>query len=183
MAEIQINPLIRIRLIERTDASSFFGLIEENRVYLRNWLAWLDGMKSITIAEKYIDSRLKLASEKAGFCFLIISKNAIAGVVHLVDIDQANRKAMIGYWVGQAFAGQGFATDATKAVIDFAFSELKLHRIEIKCAVGNIGSEAIPKKLKFRCEGVLREAEWLHSRFVDQNLYSLLSNEWLLQSI
>jgi len=162
----------KIRLIKLEDAFSFFELIESNRSYLKQWLTWPDNMSSLAVAEKYIHSRIKLASNNMGFCFVILFKENIAGVIHLVDIDHQNRKAMIGYWVGQSFAGKGLATKATQALLDFSKEKLSLHRIEIRCAVGNFPSEAISKKLQFHHEGLLRESEWLHDKFVDQNLYS-----------
>ena len=172
MNDIFIDADIKIRPIRSTDAQPFFQLIDSNRTYLKKWLTWLDNMPSITAAERYIESRIRLANEKMGFCFLIFSKETIAGVIHLVDIDHTNRKAMIGYWVGESFCGKGLATKATEVLLSFALKELNLHRIEIRCAVENKPSEAIAKKLSFHHEGVLRESEWLHDRFVDQNLYS-----------
>jgi ribosomal-protein-serine acetyltransferase len=61
-------------------------------------------------------------------------------------------------------------------VVNFAFNEMKLHRLEIKCATDNVGSRAIAEKLGFKHEGTLRDGEWLHDRFVDQELYSLLAS-------
>jgi len=174
MNDIHIDADTKIRPIRSTDAQAFFELIDANRTYLKKWLTWLNSMSSTTAAERYIESRIRLADEKMGFCFLIFSKESIAGVIHLVDIDHANRKAMIGYWVGESFSGKGLATKATEVLLEFAAKELNLHRIEIRCAIGNKPSEAIAKKLSFLHEGVLRESEWLHDRFVDQNLYSKL---------
>lgn len=176
MKKILAHSHFKLRLIQKEDVSEFYKLIDGNRIYLKAWLSWVDSMSSVSVAEKYIESRIKLALEKKGFCFAILVQNKIAGLIHLVDIDTVHKNAMIGYWIAEAYKGQGLTTNATQAVVRFAFEELKLHRIEVRCATGNLASSAIPKKLGFHHEGVIRDGEWLHDRFVDQNLFSLLSN-------
>jgi ribosomal-protein-serine acetyltransferase len=155
----------------------FFNLIDENRHYLKTWLTWPDMMDSPAVAEKYISSRMDLALNQNAFCFAIIHEDKLVGISHLVDIDLNNKKGMIGYWIAENYRGKGITTDSTRLTLKYAFEELKLHRIEIKCAVDNMASNSIPKKLGFSFEGVLRDGEWLHDRFIDQNLYSLLSTK------
>jgi ribosomal-protein-serine acetyltransferase len=53
-----------------------------------------------------------------------------------------------------------------------------MNRIEIRCATENLRSRAIPEKLNFKLEGVLRQSEWRHSRFFDMAIYSTLREEW-----
>ncbi len=97
---------------------------------------------------------------------------------YLREIDSSNRKAMIGYWVGQEFRGRGFAKRATRAVCDYAFRERNLNRIEIRCATGNTASQAVPIALGFQREGVLRANEWLYDHFVDHIVFSTLATDW-----
>ncbi len=166
-----------VRAIHHDDTVDFFNLIDANRTYLRDWLAWLDFMESIETARKHIESRKKLAAEKAGFCFVVIESQKMVGIVHLVNIDHQNKQAMIGYWIGQTSAGKGLATKATKSVMNFAFNDLKLHRLEIRCATNNVSSRAVAEKLGFKHESTLRDSEWLHDKFINQELYSCLSND------
>jgi ribosomal-protein-serine acetyltransferase len=177
MENISANK-INIRPIEKADSTEFFNLIDSHRNYLKTWLTWPDMMDSVTAAEKYIDSRLNLAAEKKGYCFVLYTEEHIVGVAHLVEVDLVNRNAMIGYWIGQTYQGKGYTTEAVRSLINFAFYELQLHRLEIKCAVDNIGSNAIARKLGFTYEGVIRDGEWLYDKFVDQNFYGLLTTEW-----
>ena len=67
-------------------------------------------------------------------------------------------------------------TDACRALIDTLFSEYDLNRIEIRAAVQNVKSQAIPERLGFTKEGCLRQCEWLH--FV----YGLLKEEYEARS-
>jgi ribosomal-protein-serine acetyltransferase len=178
MIAFSIGRQADIRLIEQADANEVFSLVETNRLYLREWLTWLDGMTSVSSAQRYIASRTALAAERKTFCFVIRSDGRIVGLSHLVEIDFINKNASVGYWVGAEYRGRGLAKRATRALINHAFGELMLNRVEIRCASANLASRAIPLALGFREEGVLRDSEWLHDRFVDQVIYSVLSTEW-----
>ena len=59
-------------------------------------------------------------------------------------------------------------------MISYAFEELLLNRIEIKCANKNDKSKAIPIKLGFKKEGIIRDAEWLYDHFVDHIVYCII---------
>jgi ribosomal-protein-serine acetyltransferase len=69
-------------------------------------------------------------------------------------------------------------TKACRFLVDYAFAELKLNRVEIRCATGNHKSRAIPERLGFKLEGTVRQAEWLYDHFVDHALYGMLASEW-----
>jgi ribosomal-protein-serine acetyltransferase len=69
-------------------------------------------------------------------------------------------------------------TKSCKAFIDYALGELNLNRVEIRCAEGNLKSRAIPKRLGFAKEGIIREAEWLYDHYVNHVVYGILAREW-----
>jgi ribosomal-protein-serine acetyltransferase len=84
----------------------------------------------------------------------------------------------IGYWLAAPWQGKGIMTTACAALIDHAFKELKLHRVEIRCATGNARSRAIPERLGFVKEGVIRQGEWVNDRFLDLAVYGMLATDW-----
>ncbi len=84
----------------------------------------------------------------------------------------------IGYWIASGFQGRGIVTDACRAVIDHAFEEWKLNRVEIHCATGNEKSCAIPKRLGFQLEGTEREAQLINGRYLDIEIYAMLARDW-----
>ena len=84
----------------------------------------------------------------------------------------------IGYWLGSKFQGKGIVTGACRLLTDHAFDEWKLNRVEIHCAPGNKKSCAIPKRLGFQLEGVLRKAQRLNGKYLDTNVYGMLARDW-----
>ena len=86
--------------------------------------------------------------------------------------------ASIGYWLDAAFEGRGIATRCCRAMLDYAFGTMGMHRVEIRCATHNERSCAIPARLGFTREGILREAEWVHDAYHDLVIWSILSSEW-----
>jgi hypothetical protein len=73
----------------------------------------------------------------------VFSGTALCGSIRLKDIDAADRKAKIGYYLGRPFQGRGIASAAVRAVLAHAFGALRLHRIELQCAAGNLASMAL----------------------------------------
>jgi ribosomal-protein-serine acetyltransferase len=73
-------------------------------------------------------------------------------------------------------------TEAVRALFDHAVRALKLNRIEIRAGVDNTRSRAIPARLGFKQEGILRQAERVGDRFVDHLVYAMLAEDWRMPS-
>jgi ribosomal-protein-serine acetyltransferase len=69
-------------------------------------------------------------------------------------------------------------TEAVRAHVDHAFATWELNRILIQAAVDNGRSRAIPERLGFREEGVLREVERVGGRMLDGVVYAMLAGDW-----
>jgi ribosomal-protein-serine acetyltransferase len=88
------------------------------------------------------------------------------------------RMAEIGYWLDKDMQGKGIITRATRALVTCAFQEYGLNKVEIHAAVGNKRSRAVPERLGFTQEGILRQAQWLNGRAHDMVIYRILASEW-----
>jgi len=69
-------------------------------------------------------------------------------------------------------------TEAVAAMVDHAFAEWGLNRVEIRLDVENARSRALAERLGFTREGVLRQAMWVARDFHDDAVYSMLAGEW-----
>jgi ribosomal-protein-serine acetyltransferase len=88
------------------------------------------------------------------------------------------RQAEIGYWLDKDTQGKGIITRATTTLVTYAFQEYGLNKVEIHAAVGNKKSRAVPERLGFTQEGILRQTEWLNGRAHDMVVYGVLASEW-----
>lgn len=88
------------------------------------------------------------------------------------------RRAEIGYDLASAHWGRGYMTEAARALIHWCFEALDLHRVEADITLGNSASERVLLKNGFTAEGVWREREFEHGRFVDIKQFGLLRREW-----
>jgi ribosomal-protein-serine acetyltransferase len=179
MFTCRIDDELELRPLDTRDAPALFALVDANRAYLREWLPWLDSNREEQDTRRFITwSRRQLGDNKdviAGMWY----RGALVGVVSLDGISSANSSASIGYWIAEKCQGRGIVTRATRAMLDYAFRELQLNRIEIRCAPGNARSQAVPLRLGFTREGTLRETERLYNRFEDSVVFGVLRTEWL----
>jgi ribosomal-protein-serine acetyltransferase len=110
--------------------------------------------------------------------YAICVEEQLAGVIGQHHIDWPNRAGMLGYWLGAAYEGRGLMTHACRALVTHMLREQGLHRVEVRAAPGNRRSRAIPERLGFRQEGILRDAEWLYDHYVDLVVYAMLADDW-----
>ncbi len=141
-------------------------------------MPWLDENKTLEDTKKFIEGGLERFEKESGGAFGIWYKGQLTGCIGLPQLKKDHKKAAIGYWLSEDCQGKGLMTEVVKALVNYLFKDLKLNRVEINCATGNEKSCAIPEKLGFTNEGVIRQAEWLYDHFVDWNKYSILASEW-----
>jgi ribosomal-protein-serine acetyltransferase len=179
---IKIDLALELRLLVEHDAVAMYQLIDSNRAYLREWLPWVDYTRSIKDERAFINNTRAQYQNNTSFSYAIWYQEQVVGTIGYNQFDWANRKVDIGYWLGAQHQGKGIMTKSCRALVGYAFDDLKLNKVEIRCATGNVRSCAIPQRLGFTHEGTIRQAEWLYDHYVDLKLYGLLESEWREQS-
>ena len=173
-----VNDEIQLSLLSIHDADEMFSLIDKSRHNLREWISWIDELNTVDDSRAFIQATMNQFAANNGFWAGIWYHGKFNGVIGFHQIDWANRSTSIGGWIGEEYQGRGLATNACRAVVDMAFYEYGLNRVEIQCAVDNVKSRGIPAKLGFEIEGCKRQAEWLYDHFVDHVIYGMLSQDW-----
>jgi ribosomal-protein-serine acetyltransferase len=176
--DVKVNESIKLEEIDFPHAESLFELVDRNRIHLRPWFPWVDFMASAEHFRKFIDGTHKRVTDGTEISYIIKVDGATAGRIGVYSIDRQNNNGSIGYWVGKEYEGKSIVTESVKAIIDHAFQSIGLHRIEIRCAIHNERSQAVPERLNFIKEGVLRQAEKLGDQYRDIVLYSMLKQDW-----
>lgn len=178
MFSYKIDENITLRLLEERHADEVFYLLEQNRSHLQEELTWLTDQLSLHDAKEYIKAGLERFAANKGLRAGVWTQDNLAGIVSVHGLVGADRKASLGYWVGSSFQGQGLVTKSCRSLIAYAFSELKLNRLEIQCDSENERSRKVAERLGFTQEGILRQSWWSKNRFADLVAYGLLASEW-----
>jgi ribosomal-protein-serine acetyltransferase len=171
--KLAVSDHSHLRALRETDAKTLFALTEANRSRLREWLPWLDHVKTWEDSLAFIRAQADLAEKKEALSLGFFADEQLIGVVSFNQIDLSQSYGKIGYWIDQDSQGKGLMTLAVKTLIDFGFSELNLRKIIIRCATGNALIKVIPKRLGFRFSRMIPKNENLYGRLVDHYEYEM----------
>ena len=133
-----------------------------------------DGM-----AELWISSH-RGASERGELVPLAITLSADGTLIGAISLglDQSHERAELGYWIGAPYWGQGYCTEAARAILGYGFGVLGLHRIHSSHFARNPASGRVMQKLGMTSEGCLRHHVKKWDAFEDLVVYGLLRDEW-----
>ncbi len=163
-----------LRAFRRDDAPSIVGLAGAREV----------AATTLRIPHPYteadVETFFRLREEPAfGYSFAItrLDSAELVGAVGLHP-DPVHPRAELGYWIGVPHWGHGYATEAARAVVDFGFRELKLHRIFAHHFKENAASARVLQKVGMKYEGCSREHIEKWGRRIDLENYGILRSEW-----
>lgn len=182
------GPVIRereltLRPLRLRDKAIWSQVRRVNRDWLSHWEATRPDVEGDGPLPSYAEMiRYQNQEMKAGRSYsmgLWISDGGIERFIGQVTLGGivlgAYRGGYIGYWIDQRFSGRGYITRAVVALTEFAFSELKLHRIEINLRPENAASQKVAEKAGYLYEGMRPrylhiDGDWRdHSTYVKEN--------------
>ena len=162
---------LELRVLELKDAFELAGLAEGYTSYKVGWF-----YRGTT--EDFITDSAERFGNNQGFWAGIWQEGQLAGIVGLNEVNQHARRGQIDYGLGTAFRGRGIMTRAVKALVGYCFEEFAMNRIEIHVDPENVKSCAIPQRLGFKQEGLLRQWIFYGDSFGDKAIYAVLAGEW-----
>ena len=164
----------RLRAIERGDILRFVKWLNDPEV--RRYLAMYMPLSQAE-EEKWFERQLEDQNSKV---FAIETEEGVhIGNIGLHNIDWKNRKAILGIFIGEKeYWGQGYGSDAIRALLGFAFREMSLHRVYLSVYDYNERAIRCYEKCGFRHEGRLRKAHFSDGRYHDELMMGILREEF-----
>lgn len=134
---------------------------------------------SLEMAEEFIAKKPDVFRDGGHLAFAIELKSSrlATGAVGL-SVDQTNRRASLGYWLGVDYWGQGFVTEAAREVLRYGFEVLDLNRIEAQFLKRNPASGRVMAKAGMRFEAEFPKYALKHGVFEDVGQYVIYADEF-----
>lgn len=172
---------ISVRPYRADDAQALKEAVDESREYIRPWLPFADEHQTVE------ESRHWIIQQEASW---LLRENMIVGVWENATgrflggsgLHVPNWKARhfeIGYWLRPSAVGHGYMTEAAQLLTDFAFEHLAANRVQIRCDERNKRSAAIPRRLGFVLDGLMRDDNIANDGQLSGTLvFSLIRKDW-----
>nr|WP_316652943.1 GNAT family protein [uncultured Gellertiella sp.] len=172
---------IFLRLPRPQDYRAWQKLRADSRDFLQPWEPkWrpdeLSGSAFRARLNRY-EQEYEAGQSIALFLFERVSGELMGGLTIGLIRRGVAQSCMIGYWMGEKFAGQGGMARALDLVIPHIFGPLELHRIEAACIAENRRSVRLLEKAGFQQEGCLRDYLKINGQWRDHLMFSLLASD------
>jgi ribosomal-protein-alanine N-acetyltransferase len=178
------GPRLSLRLPLMQDYDAWYQLRHSSREFLRPFEPrWTDA----DLGRKVFATRVKRAREEAEegtdySFFVFLQQGRGETLVGGITLSNVRRRAAqfvnLGYWMGQAFAGQGLMTEAVSISLPFVFDTLDLHRINAAFLPGNMASRRVLEKNGFVEEGFAEKYLQINGRWEDHVLFGLIKERY-----
>jgi RimJ/RimL family protein N-acetyltransferase len=142
------------------------------------WEPRSEGETRRVIARKIARPALVTDGESLDYAVELTATGALIGDVSLILRSRANRQGEIGYVFHPDHAGNGYATEAARALLALGFEDFGFHRIVGRLEAGNGASARVLERLGMRREAHLVENEWVKGEWQSEVVYALLQAEW-----
>ncbi len=170
---------IAIRPSELADTEGLFAMVKESIESTYPVQGWCHSGYTLEDVKGWIEHGKVTRDKGREHHFIIhnLDSNRLIGTTSIIRVDQANRLAQTGYFIRESERGKGFAGKACLLTVEYAFQELKLHRLELLVATHNTSSIRVAEKIGAEREGLLKQRiYWDNGIFHDAYLYALINS-------
>ncbi|MCU5268781.1 GNAT family N-acetyltransferase [Bacillus thuringiensis] len=160
--QIETDRLILRAPLQVGEGNVVHEAIKDSIRELKPWLSLFQSIPTVEETEILLRNAHIDFLKRESFRYLIYHKetNDFVGTASLHRIDWKVSKCEIGYWINTQFSGSGYMTETVSALTNLGFQLFKFRRIEIRCECNNTKSRALPEKLGFELEGILRNEDF-----------------------
>ncbi len=172
-----ITPRLRLREFTEGDYAALRDMDSRDafNTFEREFVSEADTREAL---HESISTQLEIPRTLFRLAITIPPSNFVKGVIKISSQNSRIREWEVGWAVHPDEWGKGYATEAARKVIDWAFRELNLHRVVAFCHVNNTASVRVMQKLGMQQDGRLRETRRLNGTWWDEFVYAILDKEW-----
>jgi len=177
---------VRLATLVEADYPAWFEVRQRCRDWLVPWEprskgAPLPAEDKASFAARYA-MRERERQLGSGFGFGIFVDGRFGGEITLSSIQRGPfQNGSIGYWVDEKLAGYGYTPEAVVVVLQYAFENLRLHRVEVAIIPRNLASRRVVEKLGLRTEGVALGFLEINGQWEDHVRYAMTAEEWAVR--
>jgi len=128
------------------------------------------------LLDKYISSYQK--DDYYRWAIIEKESDACIGQLAIFLVDNKNHFCEIEYCIGSQFQRKGYCGEAVQAIINYAFCNINIHKMQVCHKDNNIASKGVIQKCGFTYEGTLRDYFYMDGKYVSRLYYSMLRSEW-----
>jgi RimJ/RimL family protein N-acetyltransferase len=166
---------VHIRPYRLDDAPAVFDAVCESAASLMPWMPWCHPDYSIDETRTWLELQIPAFDQGTAYEFGIFGPyGRYLGGCGLNQVDAANKRANLGYWVRRSAQGYGAASAAVQLLREWGFTQTDLIRLEIVVAVGNLASLRVAERSGATREGTLRQRLHLHGTSHDAAVFSFV---------
>lgn len=159
---VSTKPSLHLVPLDQTDPTHLFSVIDENRNHLSNWLPWPERTTTVEDTRNFIELVQDLTRlEHAAFFSVNYIRNTV-GVVGSTRDRNSDETMLLNYWISEKHTSNGFATTATKSLIDFLRRAWNIKKFKILTSTKNECSVRVAKKLAFDSGEILPNHETIN---------------------
>lgn len=170
------SPRLLLRKMSISDTKELFKIWSDSEVTKHMNIESFTQIEQVQEMIQLFD-KLSENSEAIRYSIIELESNKIIGTCGFNYVDINNSKVEIGYDLNKSFWAQGYAKEAITYLIQYAFNDLGINRIEAKIEPENTNSIKLIEKLNFTYEGTLRQSEKSKGRYIDLKIYSKLASD------
>lgn len=170
---------VTLRPPRNADHEAWAALRLTSHAYLQRWEpSWPeDDLTRAAYRRRLSIYAREMEAGNAWPFFILDDDQALVGAITLSNVRRGVAETgTLGYWIGQPFAGRGLGTAAVRAMVGYAFDELKLHRVEAACVPRNAASRRVLEKAGFVLEGQARAYLKINGAWADHLLFGVVND-------
>lgn len=173
MLLIEADEEIQLSSVQESYAPVYVDLAKENYDYLAKWLVWPPYVTTEKDFGNFI-TRCKRDYESGdAITFGVIFAGKLIGNISYKYINNELRKVEIGYWIAKDYQGKGIISRACAKLVEYAFTDLDMDKVEMCVASENKPSRAVCERLGMTLEGIITNAEFVKGTILDHAIYGL----------